>query len=412
MLLLYENVMGYFLFVYKKSFVNKLNPINFKKSIFNDNFFFKNITLLGFSPFISTNHAFQNIVCINESICNSYLLKFVIRTLKKLSYKTKLGVLDFKLAASIYKFVNIKITSNENMIKVTKIIKTYFERFKNKWINESITKSQRVMAYFFSQSKVKISQIKNENIVFHIISLIEQIDIDINMLTMICREWYSWYFPELSEIIKENFLYSLIIKFVGNKAKLDVKKLPELEIITNCKNIAKKIFQKARFSIGSNISKIDLLIVRFICLQIFLINKFRNKLLKYLKKKTNLVFPNLTELLGEVGSAKLVSSFGCLKNLVKLSSSTVQMLSTEKKSLSISNRQKNVSTNFLFNNHFASKIKNCHKKQFTRHLTDKLVMAARVDYFSTVRNKLYGKIYKYQIAHKMKKKIFAEDGTV
>nr|UXY86817.1 nucleolar protein [Cryptomonas paramecium] len=409
MLLLYENVMGYFLFVYKKNLVNKLDSVNFKKSNFKNGLFLKNITLLGFSPFISTNHAFQNIVCINESICNSYLLKFIIRTLKNLSYKTKLGILDFKLAANIYKFVNIKITSNENMIKISKLIKIYFEKFKNKWIDESIIKAQRVMAFFFSQSKVKISQIKNENIVFHIISLIEQIDVDINMLAMVCKEWYSWYFPELSEIIKENFLYSLITKFIGNKKKLDIKKLPELEIITNCKNIAKKIFQKARFSIGSSISKIDLLIIKFICLQIFLINKFRNKLIRYLKKKTNLIFPNLTELLGEIGSAKLVSSFGCLKNLVKLSSSTVQMLSTAKKPFSISNNPKNTSTNFLFNNHFSSKIKSCHKKQFTRHLANKLVMAARIDYFSIIRTKLYGKIYKDQITDKMKKNFLAKN---
>lgn len=42
------------------------------------------------------------------------------------------------------------------------------------------------------------------------IALLDQMDKDLNTFAMRVREWYSWHFPELKELVKDNYMVSRI----------------------------------------------------------------------------------------------------------------------------------------------------------------------------------------------------------
>ena len=46
------------------------------------------------------------------------------------------------------------------------------------------------------------------------IALLDQMDKDINTFAMRVREWYSWHFPELKDIVKDNFLFAKCASYI------------------------------------------------------------------------------------------------------------------------------------------------------------------------------------------------------
>jgi len=65
-----------------------------------------------------------------------------------------------------------------------------------------------------------------------------------------CREWYSWHFPELVKIVNDNYLYAKVSKFIEDKAKLTEDKIPGLTDIVGDEDKAKEIVEAAKASMG------------------------------------------------------------------------------------------------------------------------------------------------------------------
>nr|UXY87731.1 nucleolar protein [Cryptomonas curvata] len=403
MLLLFENIIGYSLFFCKEDYSAEINNPTFHDFFSDYQSFISKFELINFIPFSCSNHALQNVACISESICNYYLSDFLIKSMKNCSTSLKIGVSDSKLAANIYQKTYIKTVSNETAIELIRIIRENFEKFADKIIIQNIYRVQCSIAHLFSRSKMKINQLNNDNSIVQLSALLEQLDNDTNVLSMICKEWYGWHFPELSTIIKDHYLYSLVVRLIGNRNKLISNKLSEIGLITMNNSTAIKVFKKAKSSLGSKISKIDLLLIKKFCLQIILISELRENFLNYIKNQIKSIAPNLTELLGEIITAKLISVAGSLKNLAKLPSSTVQLLGAEKALFrSLKNQTKTPKYGLIFNSNFILKSKYYYKGKISRYLANKAAMAARIDYFSKIHTNLFGQAYKKQIINKIK----------
>lgn len=46
------------------------------------------------------------------------------------------------------------------------------------------------------------------------IALLDQMDKDINTFAMRVKEWYCWHFPELKNIVNDNFLFARCASFI------------------------------------------------------------------------------------------------------------------------------------------------------------------------------------------------------
>lgn len=62
---------------------------------------------------------------------------------------------------------------------------------------------------------MKFSADKLDTMIIQAISLLDDIDKELNNYVMRCKEWYGWHFPELSSIVTDGVKYAKVIKLMG-----------------------------------------------------------------------------------------------------------------------------------------------------------------------------------------------------
>ena len=78
--------------------------------------------------------------------------------------------------------------------------------------------------HFFSLSryKLKFSPDKVDTMIVQAISLLDDLDKELNNYIMRCREWYGWHFPELGKIVTDNLAYAKTVKTMGRRIILSL----------------------------------------------------------------------------------------------------------------------------------------------------------------------------------------------
>lgn len=66
------------------------------------------------------------------------------------------------------------------------------------------------MAHSLSRYKLKFSPDKVDTMIVQAISLLDDIDKELNNYNMRCREWYGWHFPELGKIVTDHAAYAKV----------------------------------------------------------------------------------------------------------------------------------------------------------------------------------------------------------
>ena len=91
------------------------------------------------------------------------------------------------------------------------------------------------LAHSLSRYKLKFSPDKVDTMIVQAVSLLDDIDKELNNYNMRCREWYGWHFPELGKIITDHTAYAkvgIISRFTvlnrDGEPRLDVQKFPKL----------------------------------------------------------------------------------------------------------------------------------------------------------------------------------------
>merc|ERR1712038_1198562 len=182
------------------------------------------------------------------------------------------------------------------------------------------------LAHSLSRYKLKFSPDKIDTMIVQAVSLLDDLDKELNNYIMRSREWYGWHFPEMGKIITDNLAYVRTVQKMGmrvNAAKTDLSDiLPE--------EVEAAVKEAAEISMGTEISEVDLINIKHLCEQVVEIQEYREQLYNYLKNRMVAIAPNLTVLVGELVGARLISHAGSLMNLAKHPASTVQILGAEK----------------------------------------------------------------------------------
>jgi len=182
------------------------------------------------------------------------------------------------------------------------------------------------LAHSLSRYKLKFSPDKIDTMIVQAVSLLDDLDKELNNYIMRCREWYGWHFPEMGKVVTDNLAYVRTVQKMGmrvNAASTDLSEILPEEV-----EVAVK--EAAEISMGTEISEVDLLNIKHLCEQVVEIQEYRDQLYTYLKNRMVAIAPNLTVLVGELVGARLISHAGSLMNLAKHPASTVQILGAEK----------------------------------------------------------------------------------
>merc|ERR1719357_2051409 len=182
------------------------------------------------------------------------------------------------------------------------------------------------LAHSLSRYKLKFSPDKIDTMIVQAVSLLDDLDKELNNYVMRCREWYGWHFPEMGKIVTDNLAFVRTVQVMGlrtNAATTDLSEvLPE--------EIEEKVKEAAEISMGTEISEQDITNISHLCEQVIEITEYRAQLYDYLKSRMMAIAPNLTVLVGELVGARLIAHAGSLMNLAKHPASTVQILGAEK----------------------------------------------------------------------------------
>lgn len=194
-------------------------------------------------------------------------------------------------------------------------------------LNEAELKQMSLgLAHSVSRYKLKFSADKVDVMIIQAVSLLEDLDKELNNYAMRLKEWYSWHFPELEKIVSDNVTYSKLVQAIGRKTSL--REIGLIEIVPE--DIEEDIKKAAELSMGTDILDNDEAKIKDLARQVEEISAYRGTLAEYLKNRMEAIAPNLTILVGELVAAKLISQAGSLINLAKLPASTIQILGAEK----------------------------------------------------------------------------------
>ncbi len=182
------------------------------------------------------------------------------------------------------------------------------------------------LSHSLSRHKLKFSPDKVDTMIVQAISLLDDLDKELNTYAMRVKEWYGWHFPEMAKIVNDNLAYARIILAMGmrnNASNADLTEILPEEIETAVK-------AAAEISMGTEITKEDLDITQALAEQVVSFTEYRSSLSSYLSARMAAIAPNLTVLVGDLVGARLIAHAGSLMNLAKSPASTIQILGAEK----------------------------------------------------------------------------------
>jgi len=263
--------------------------------------------------------------------------------------------------------------------------------------------AQLGLGHSYSRAKVKFNVNKVDNMIIHSVSLLDQLDKDLNTYSMRIREWYSYHFPELYKIVPENYLFAKVVRYVGDRKQLTEEKIEGLEEIVMDAGKAAAIVSAAKSSMGMDISPVDLTNVLMFTTRVVSLSEYRKSLSEYLKNKMGTVAPNMAALIGEQVGARLISKAGSLTNLAKCPASTVQILGAEKALFrAMKTKTSTPKYGLIYHSTFIGRAGRQFKGRASRFLSNKLSIASRIDAFSENTCNIYGQKMKQQCEDRLK----------
>eukprot|EP00529_Nitzschia_sp_RCC80_P023350 CAMPEP_0113476866 /NCGR_PEP_ID=MMETSP0014_2-20120614/19900_1 /TAXON_ID=2857 /ORGANISM="Nitzschia sp." /LENGTH=470 /DNA_ID=CAMNT_0000369917 /DNA_START=64 /DNA_END=1473 /DNA_ORIENTATION=- /assembly_acc=CAM_ASM_000159 len=371
------------------------------------------VKLKAFFPFETAQQALENANAVSEHAMTDTLHDFLELNLPKKSKKYTLGVIDAGLATAISEGLGgISCRSDETVREVLRGCRLHFDTMvKGMEGGKLQTKAQLGLGHSYSRSKVKFNPARSDNMIIQSIALLDQMDKDLNTFAMRVREWYSWHFPELKNIVKDNIIFARSAAYIQDKGTLvkNDDKVAGLAEIVGDEETAKQVQAAAKTSMGMDCSAVDMVNIVNFTQRMVKLAEFRKNLSLYLTEKMNVVAPNLSALIGDTVGARLISKAGSLTNLAKAPASTVQILGAEKALFrALKTKGNTPKYGLIYHSTFIGRADAKNKGRISRYLANKCSIATRIDSFSDDPSRLYGEKLREQVEERLK---FYETGA-
>jgi len=385
------------------------------------------VKLKSFQPFSTAEEALENMNAISEHAVTETLLTFLEMNVPKSTGKKKssgdvkvqIGVVDPSLATAISEGMeqrkrSISCRSDDTIREIIRGCRLHFPKLVKGLDKGALEHAQLGLGHSYSRSKVKFNPARSDNMIIQSIALLDQMDKDLNTFAMRIREWYSWHFPELKDLVKDMLMYSRCAAFIQNKSSLcsvetEEEKLAGLVEILGDDQPAKAVVAAARTSMGMDCNVVDMLNIVNFSQRMVKLAEFRKQLANYLSDKMSLVAPNLKALIGDVVAARLISKAGSLTNLAKAPASTVQILGAEKALFrALKTKTNTPKYGLIYHSTFIGRAAAKNKGRISRYLANKCSIATRIDSFSDEPSSAYGLKLRDQVEERLK---FYESGA-
>ncbi|XP_028925295.1 nucleolar protein 58 [Ornithorhynchus anatinus] len=335
----------------------------------------KIVKLKHFEKFQDTTEALAASTALVEGKLSKNLKKVLKKIVAKEAHE-QLAVADAKLGGVIKEKLNLSCIHSPMVTELMRGIRSQMEGLITGLPSSEMAAMCLGLAHSLSRYKLKFSPDKVDTMIVQAISLLDDLDKELNNYIMRCREWYGWHFPELGKILTDNLTYCKCLRKVGDRqnfASCDLSEiLPE--------EIEGQVKAAAEVSMGTEVSEEDISNILHLCNQVIEISEYRNQLYDYLTNRMMAIAPNLTVMVGELVGARLVAHAGSLLNLAKHPASTVQILGAEKALFrALKTRRDTPKYGLIYHASLVGQSTPKNKGKISRMLAAKTVLAIRYD---------------------------------
>merc|ERR1711988_833895 len=134
------------------------------------------------------------------------------------------------------------------------------------------------LGHSLSRYQLKFSPDKIDTMIVQAVSLLDDLDKELNNYMMRAREWYGWHFPEMGKIVTDNLAFVRTVEVMGTR---DNAKHVDLSDILP-EEVEEKVKEAAEISMGTEISDEDIINIKHLCQQVVEIQEYRGQLYEYL----------------------------------------------------------------------------------------------------------------------------------
>ena len=213
--------------------------------------------------------------------------------------------------------------------------------------------------------------VTEDQLIIQTIANINELDKTINLHTKRLREWYSLYYPELSNSMENHEHFT----------KLTLK-------------------QRKHSEMGADLKSFHVKEMQLLSKTILNIIELRKQHEEYLTKVMRSYCPNLLELAGPTIGADLLEHGKSLKRLAVFPASTIQLLGAEKALFRhLKTGARSPKYGVIFAHQLIQKAQRKDRGKAARMLADKLSLCCRLDYF---KGEFKAKEYRKELERKLK----------
>lgn len=339
----------------------------------------KIVKLKAFKKFKDTKEAMKSVEKLLNGKISKTLQKFLEKNIVQKEIEDELMVADKKLGKAITEKLGISCKTGEQANELLRCIRFQMSSLLTGITDGELKQMQLGLAHSVSRYKLSFTSEKVDTMIIQAVSLLEDLDKELNNYAMRLREWYSWHFPELAKIITDNSTYAQAVILIGMRTNVKDLSLEKMQEIMP-EEIAEQVKEAAEISMGTEILKDDETHMKTLARSVVEISDYRTNLAEYLKNRMAAVAPNLTCLIGELVAAKLIAHSGSLMNLAKQPASTIQILGAEKALFRALKTKKNTPKyGLIYNASLVGQAKNNLKGKVSRTLANKCALCVRYD---------------------------------
>jgi len=232
------------------------------------------------------------------------------------------------------------------------------------------------LSHSLGRYKMKFSPDKVDVMIVQAISLLDDLDKEINTYAMRVKEWYGWHFPELARILNDNLDYARVVRLMGQRS--NVTKVDLTDVLEE--SMAAVVTSACALSMGTDVADNDMKHIKDLADQVIEIAEYRDELGAYIKSRMNAIAPNLTVLVGELVGARLIAHAGSLINLAKHPASTIQILGAEKALFrALKTKKATPKYGLIYHASYVGQAATKKRGKVSRVLANKAALSCRVD---------------------------------
>ncbi|KAF2199952.1 U4/U6 small nuclear ribonucleoprotein Prp31 [Delitschia confertaspora ATCC 74209] len=218
-------------------------------------------------------------------------------------------------------------------------------------------------------------------------TLSTSIDGEIAVVHKFIRDHYFIRFPYLEDLIKNPIDYAKTVAIIGNEPMGNIKIIAEsadnmvgvpLKSILDGPSLMVVTVEAIRAE-GRNLTDAELSTIRKACAMMLELDKAKRILTEYVQSRMNMFAPNLTVLIGSLTAAQLLNFAGGLTGLAKTPACNLTPLGSNKASGTGFSNIGIRHQGFLYHSPIIQAIRHDLRKQAMRIVSNKVILAARVD---------------------------------